>query len=231
MSVDLIGNGRVPTICDQCGRWDDHPKVHLAAGTVHHDCLSVGDRAMIAESRVSTGVDMNAVIEECLNGTRGADLVTLIEKTHDKRPKSKSSAIKFTTYANDVLDQTFNNGASGTDVIGPTTYTLPYRCQFLSTVSTAAAKGTEWTTSGGYTAGGVSIAGLFTTAAAAAAKANTGAVTVANAPAQTWADNAICDSTGTPKNLVAKGTPSLAKTVNAADTCTIPISQLTGSEV
>ena len=32
---------------------------------------------------------------------------------------------KATTYANDVLDQTLPNGASGTDVIGPTTYTLP----------------------------------------------------------------------------------------------------------
>lgn len=132
-----------------------------------------------------------------------------------------------TTYANDLADQTLNNGASGTDVIGSTTYTLPYRLRFLSTVETAGTPGTEWSTSGGYTAGGVSLAGLATTAASAGAKANTGAVTVTNAPAQTWADNSIVDSTGTPKRLAFKGTPSLGKTVNAGDTCTIAIGSLT----
>jgi len=100
----------------------------------------------------------------------------------------------------------------------------------MSTLSVAATQGTEWTTSGGYTAGGVSLAGLLTAAAASQSKANTGAVTVTNAPAQTWADNEVKDSTGTPKRKVFKGTPSLAKTVNAGDTCTIAIGSLTGTE-
>lgn len=146
---------------------------------------------------------------------------------------------KATSYANDVLDATLPNGASGTEVIGATTYTLPFRVIFLSTLSTAATQGTEWTTSGGYTAstaggatGGVAINGLFTTAASAASKANTGAITVTNAPAQTWADVEVHDSTPTTqKRVVFKGTPSLAKTVNAGDTVSVAISNLTATEV
>jgi hypothetical protein len=145
---------------------------------------------------------------------------------------------KATSYANDVLDQTLPNGASGTVTIGSTTYTLPFRVIFLSTLSTAAAQGTEWTTSGGYTSssaggatGGVALNGLVTTAASAASKANTGAITVTNAPSQTWADNEVHDSTTTTqKRVVFKGTPSLAKTVNAGDTCTIAIGSLTATE-
>lgn len=146
---------------------------------------------------------------------------------------------KATSYANDVLDQTLPNGASGTVTIGATTYTLPFRIIFLSTLSTAATQGTEWATSGGYTissaggaTGGVALNGLLTTAASAASKANTGAITVTNAPAQTWADNEIHDSTATTqKRVVFKGTPSLAKTVNSGDTCTIAIGSLTATEV
>ena len=140
---------------------------------------------------------------------------------------------KATSFANDVLDVILANGASGTMVIGATTYTLPSRVKFLSTVTTAGTQGTEWSTAGSYTAGasgGVSLAGLFTTAAAAAAKANTGAITVTNAPAQTWADIEIQSSDATPKRIAFKGTPSLAKTVNAGDTCTIPIGSCTGAE-
>lgn len=137
---------------------------------------------------------------------------------------------KATSFANDVLDMELQTGGSGTFVVGSTTYTLPLKLKFLSTLSTAGAAGTEWSTSGGYTAGGVSLAGAFGTAASAAAKANTAAVTVTNAPAQTWADNEIVDSTGTPKRMLFKGTPSLAKTVNSGDTCTIAIGNLSGTE-
>jgi hypothetical protein len=137
---------------------------------------------------------------------------------------------KATTFANDILDLYLNGGASGSVVVGSTTYTLPFRLKFLSTLSTAGSAGTEWSTSGGYTAGGVSLSGKFGTAAASAAKANDAAITVTNAPAQTWADNEIHDSTGSPKRMNFKGTPSLAKTVNSGDTCTIAIGALTGSE-
>lgn len=137
---------------------------------------------------------------------------------------------KATSYANDVCDQDLQNGASGTYTVGSTTYTLPDKLCFLSTVETAGAAGTEWSTSGGYTAGGVSLAGLATAAASSASKGNTGAVSVTNAPAGTWADNRIQDSTGTPKRKVFRGGSSLAKTVNSGDTCTIPIGSLTVTE-
>jgi hypothetical protein len=142
---------------------------------------------------------------------------------------------KATSFANDILDYEYNGAASGTLTIA--TYTGPLKVKFLSTISTAGSAGTEWTTSGGYTAtaggavGGVSLSGNFGTAASAGSKSNTVAVTVTNAPAQTWADNEIVDSTaGTNKRMNFKGTPSLAKTVNAGDTCTIAIGSLTGTE-
>lgn len=138
---------------------------------------------------------------------------------------------KATSFANDILDHYLDGGASGNITIGSGTYVKPLRIKFLSTLSTDATAGTEWSTSGGYTAGGVSLSGCFGTAAASKSKANTAAITVTNAPAQTWADNEIHDSTGTPKRMVFKGTPSLAKTVNAGDTCTIAIGNLTGTEV
>lgn len=137
---------------------------------------------------------------------------------------------KYTAYANAVLDATLNNTATGTVVIGAVTYTLPFRLRFLSTVSTAATPGTEWATGGGYTAGGVTLAGAFGTAAANASKANTVAVTVTNAPAGTWADNDVVDSAATPNRVVFRGGASLAKTVNAGDTVSVAIGGLTATE-
>lgn len=135
--------------------------------------------------------------------------------------------MKAVSWANDVLDATVQNGATGTYVVGGTTYTLPDKVKFLSTVATDTTAGTEWA-GGGYPAGGVSLAGLVTAAAAGKSKANTGAVSVSNAPATTWADNEIADGTG--KRKVFKGAPSLAKTINAGDGATIPVGSLTANE-
>jgi len=138
---------------------------------------------------------------------------------------------KATTFANDILDAAYQNGASGTFVLGSTTYTLPLKCRFQSTLSTAGAQGTEFPATGGYTAGGVSLAGLFTAAASAASKSNTGAVTVSNAPAGTWAGIEITDSTGTPKRMNFGPGTTLGKTVNSGDTVTLPSSTgITGTE-
>lgn len=134
---------------------------------------------------------------------------------------------KSTTFANDVLDQWFNNGASGTFVVGATTYTLPIKAALTTTLCTASAVGTEFT-GGSYAR--QSLAGNATSAAASASKASTGALTFSSMPAGTWADVALFDSTGTPKYMNFKGTPSLAKTVNAGDTCLIPAGSLTGTE-
>lgn len=137
----------------------------------------------------------------------------------------------FTTYANDLLDQSYQNGASGTFVVGPTTYTLPIKVEFTSTVSVAATPGTPLT-GGSYPSGGITSAGLFTSAATANSKANTGAITATNVGSgtQTWADVYTHDTTGTPKPMNFRGGASLAKTVNAGDTCSIPIGSFTGTE-
>lgn len=141
---------------------------------------------------------------------------------------------KSTTMANDVLDWMYNGAGSGTLTVAA--YTGPLRVLFLSTTSSAGTQGTEWSTGGGYThsgsgsTGGVTLSGNFSTPAASASKANTTAVTVTNAPAGTWADNEIVDSTTTNKRMNFKGTPSLNKTVNSGDTCTIAVGSLTGTE-
>lgn len=134
---------------------------------------------------------------------------------------------KFTGYANDVLDTGFNNGASGTFVVGATTYTLPVKAELTTTVSVAATPGTL-VSGGSYVA--QTLAGNFTTAAAAASKASTGALTYSSMPACTWADVFLRDSTATPKNMNFRGGASLAKTVNSGDTCLIPIGSLSGTE-
>lgn len=143
---------------------------------------------------------------------------------------------KATTMANDVLDWMYNNSASGT--IAVAAYTAPLKLLFLSTLSTASTQGTEWSTAAGYThsaagtVGGVALNGKFGTAASAASKANDAIISLTNAPAGTWADNEIVDSTtGANKRMNFKGTPSLAKTVNLGDTCSIAIGALTGTEV
>lgn len=143
---------------------------------------------------------------------------------------------KAVTFANDICDLVLNGTASGAVVIGTTTYTAPWKVIFLQTLSVAATQGTEWATAGGYThsaagaVGGVSLATPVVTVggAAAGAKANAQAVTVTNAPVGNWIDNEIVDSSaGSNKRIAFKGTPSLAKTVNAGDTCTIAIGALT----
>lgn len=138
---------------------------------------------------------------------------------------------KAQSFANDVLDLELNGGASGTFVVGSTTYTLPLKSRFQQTLSTPTVQGTEFPATGGYSAGGVSLAGLFATPAATGSKSSTGAVTVSNAPAGTWAGIEITDSTaGTPKRMNFGPAASLAKTVNAGDTVTVPSGQLQGSE-
>lgn len=133
-----------------------------------------------------------------------------------------------TTLADDILDAVLNGSASGTEVLGSTTYTFPEKCKFLSTLSNAATAGTEFT-GGSYSAGGVSLSGLFTSAAAVGSKSNTGAISTTGSPATTWAGIEITDSTGTPKRMVFGPASSLAKSVNSGDTCTVLTSNLTGT--
>lgn len=219
----------VPTMCDQCGQVDDHPKLHAGVATYHHDCAP---KPLVA-SILAGGHGVHPLVTAKIfklaeDGARGDDLREQLQAIQ-MRDFGDAKMLKYTTFANDVIDAYLPNGASGTFVIGSTTYTMPFKIRFLSTLSVAGTPGTEWL-GGSYPAGGISLAGLLTAAASAAAKANTSAVTTTNSPATTWADNDVRDATGTPKNVVFKGTPSLAKTVNSGDTATIPIADLTGAE-
>lgn len=110
------------------------------------------------------------------------------------------------------------------------TFAGPLKCLFLSAVRTANnGTDTEWTTSGGYTAGtgfsGLTFAAASTTTTGAS-QASSNAATITNAPAQTWAGCIVKDSSGTPKEtFYAPVSPS--KTVNAGDTVTVPSGQFT----
>lgn len=137
---------------------------------------------------------------------------------------------KFTTFANDVLDAEYDTGASGTLALGPVSsrvnYTLPVKVGLTTTLCVAGALGTE-VTGGSYAR--QSLAASMA-AASAGSKASNAALTFSNMPACTWADVFTADSTGSPKLMNFKGTPSLAKTVNAGDTALIPSGSFTGTE-
>lgn len=139
---------------------------------------------------------------------------------------------KFTTFANDVLDAIYDTGASGTLALGPVSarvnYTLPMKVGLTTTLCTASALGTEFTGGTGPYARQTMAASM--SAASAGSKTNSAAFTFSGMPAGTWADVFTADSTGTPKNVSFKGTPSLAKTVNAGDTALIPASSFTATE-
>lgn len=107
------------------------------------------------------------------------------------------------------------------------TFPTPIKCLFLSAVrATATGTDTEWGTSGGYTAG-TGFSGVTFAAAAAGAPATQNsnvAVTITNAPAQTWAGNKLVDNVG--KTTFWGTITGGNKTVNAGDTVTIPSGSL-----
>jgi LysM repeat protein len=117
--------------------------------------------------------------------------------------------------------------------------TSPLRVGFLSAVR-AVNNGTdtEWTTSGGYTALGTSATGgVSGLTFAATSQDTTGshqasnvAITVTNAPAQTWAGNIVHDSKVT-TNLETWYAPLTggSKTINAGDTVTISSGSFTSN--
>jgi hypothetical protein len=111
------------------------------------------------------------------------------------------------------------------------TFATPIKLLFLSAVrSSDTGSDTEWSTSGGYTAG-TGYSGLTFAAASAGApstQASNVAATITNAPAVTWAGCVEVDSSGTPKKLFWAALAS-SKTVNAGDTVTVPSGQLTDS--
>jgi hypothetical protein len=131
------------------------------------------------------------------------------------------------TTANKVLDALTPAATSGTTTVGSLTITAPIKCRFCSSMTTTdSGASTEWPTSGGYVAGGVSV-GTGWAAAAGGSKATTTAITVVNAPAQTWAGNELWDSSATPLRTFWGAITGGSKTVNSGDTCTIQAGSLT----
>jgi hypothetical protein len=77
------------------------------------------------------------------------------------------------TTANKVLDALTPAATSGTTTVGSLTITAPIKCRFCSSMTTTdSGASTEWPTSGGYVAGGVSV-GTGWAAAAGGSKATT----------------------------------------------------------
>jgi hypothetical protein len=130
------------------------------------------------------------------------------------------------TTANKVLDALTPAATSGTNTVGALTITAPIKCRFDSVMTTTdSGASTEWTTAQGYVAGGVSV-GTGWAAASAGSKTTTAAITVTNAPAQTWAGNELWDSSGTPVRTFWGAITGGSKVVNSGDTCTISAGSL-----
>lgn len=129
--------------------------------------------------------------------------------------------------ANKILDALTPAASSGTTAVGSLVITAPVRCRFDSAMTaTDAGASTEWSTSGGYTVGGVAT-NTGWSAASAGTKTTTAAITVTNAPAQTWAGNELWDSSATPIRTFWGAISGGSKVVNAGDTCTIAAGSLT----
>lgn len=221
----------VNSTCDHCGQHDDHPKVHHSGGqTWHHDCLPAAVKAEILGGNHSQHPLLTAkIIDAADKGKRGSELREFAAKL---KMRDFGKAQMNTTGMDSTLENalvTALTPTTGTATVGTLTITAPVTCRFDSAMTTTdSGASTEWTTSGGYTAGGVST-GTGWAAASAGARATNAAVTVTNAPAQTWAGNELWDSSGTPQRLFYGAITGGSKTVNSGDTCTIASGSLSVS--
>lgn len=229
--------------CDGCGQIDDHPKLHYGgAETYHHDCVPFrvledmtsyseygrdeADQVVLLNRIAIPKSDMPKQIAEALaiksfaeGGLRGEELRARIISGKALRIAGGASGLDSATSA--LILAAINGGTAFT-------ITGPLKCLFLSAVrATATGTDTEWTTSGGYTAG-TGFSGVTFAAASAGAPSTQNsnvAATITNCPAQTWAGNKIVDS-GTPKTTFWGTITGGNKTVNAGDTCTVPSGSL-----
>ena len=219
------------TQCEQCGQWDDHPKVHSSAGwTRHHDCLPHAAKAEILGGAHSQHPLLTAkIIKAAEDGTRGEELRAHIASLQMRDfGDAQMNTTGFDTAIENAI-VTALTPTTGTAALGTLTITAPVMCRFDSAMATTdGGSSTEWATSGGYMAGGVSV-GANWAAASAGSRASSAAVTVTNAPAGTWAGNELWDSSGTPQRIAYGAITGGSKTVNAGDTCTIASGSLSVS--
>ncbi len=219
------------THCDQCGAWDDHPKVHSFDGwTRHHDCVAHDTKLDILAGTHSQHPLITAkIFDACIS--QGAKGQELREFAAGLTMQDFGDAQMATT----GIDQTMANATvtallptSGTATIGTVTITAPIKCRYdTSMTTTDSGASTEWATASGYTAGGVSVGANWATASGGS-RATSAANTVTNAPAGSWAGNELWDSSATPLRSFW-GTLASPKTVNLGDTCTIGSGSLSGA--
>lgn len=247
MTTMLAPSGHALMQCDHCGQVDDHPKVHLGRignpplgpdgqpdrsllivgfhhGTWHHDCTPAHvKRDIIGGSHSQHPLMTARIFAAAEQGTHGDDLRTFIaeQEMPDHGDAQAATTGIDQTMANAIL--TALSPTSGTATIGTVTVTFPIRCRFDSAMTTTdSGSSTEWSTSGGYTSGtGAPSLGANWAAASAGSRASSTAVTVTNAPAQTWAGNELWDSSGTPLRTFWGALSGGNKTVNSGDTATI----------
>ncbi|HEY3718357.1 MAG TPA: hypothetical protein VGL39_27860 [Jatrophihabitantaceae bacterium] len=75
----------IPTGCEQCGQFDDHPKVHYGGRTWHHDCTPAPVKAEILAGAHSVSADVTAaVFAACEGGLRGHELRAHILTMHEE---------------------------------------------------------------------------------------------------------------------------------------------------
>jgi hypothetical protein len=216
----------VVTECDHCGLADDHPKVHtFDGGTTHHDCVSRKVKlSILAGSQSQHPLIAGKIFDASDKGMRGNELrefgLSLEMADHGDAVMMATSGID-NAMANAIL--TALTPVAATATIGTVTVTFPIRCRFDSVMTTTdTGASTEWITAAGYTSGvGAPSLGANWAVAAAGSRASSTAVTVTNAPAQTWAGNELWDSSGTPLRGPWGVITGGSKTVNLGDTCTI----------
>lgn len=125
------------------------------------------------------------------------------------------------TVANNVLDSLAPAGTAAAPVI-----TGPLKCRLMTANGTATTAGTELATGGGYTAGANGMGTVAWNAAAAQAKTNSAALSVANMPAASLTGLELWDSAGTSLRVWFGPLTGAPIPVAAGNTFTIAAGQL-----
>jgi hypothetical protein len=100
----------------------------------------------------------------------------------------------------------------------PTRPTTPLKVKLMTANGSDSSAGTELGTSGGYTAGGISV--TFTSSSSGSAATNNADLTWTNMPATTIVGVEVWDTAGSPVRIWY-GALSSSKTTNSGDTFTI----------
>lgn len=83
------------TQCEECEQWDDHPKLHYGAKTMHHDCVPASVRRdVLGDGSLHSVTDAatRAAFEGADRGLRGAELRAHIRSTHStEAPKAEAA--------------------------------------------------------------------------------------------------------------------------------------------